>query len=253
VESEIAVETEEEMINFEDDNTVVEQAEPTPDVDMSLENDINVVDSSAEEADIQETPEQTEVMAETDDIEMPQQDMDVIEEEAQPVAVEQVAAQPVTQSENIPSAPKAPKPVKREDPRVEQARNAFDRQDFQQALMLYQAILVDDPANTAALTGRQLSQAKLRMMDRQQPMALATVRAPQLSSAQAGDVNVLLQQARQNPRNAQLALNVADAYKAMNDASNAMSWYRKALQLDVMTSSGLDRMAIYDSMAELQQ
>ncbi len=253
VEAEIASveEVEEEILDLEEDNATVEQNEPTQEVDTNLENDVTSVDVTTEENDIQATPDHQEMNRESVEVEATREEVEIVEEETKPIDVDQIVAQPVVQADKIPSAPKAPKPVKREDPRVEQARNAFERQNFQQALTLYQAILADDPANTAALTGRQLSQAKLRMQNQQ--VAPTFTPSPQSPSMQSSGITVLLQQARQNPRSARTALNVADAYKAMNDVPNAMNWYRKALQLDVMNSSGLDRMAIYDSMAELQQ
>jgi thioredoxin-like negative regulator of GroEL len=66
------------------------------------------------------------------------------------------------------------------------------------------------------------------------------------------DITVLLNQVRQNPRDARLALQVAEAYKASGAKEKAMEWYRKVLQLDVMQPSGIDRMAVYDAMADMQ-
>ena len=50
-----------------------------------------------------------------------------------------------------------------DDPRIAQAQTSYKAGDYSQALDLYNAILVDDATNTSALTGRQLSRAKMRM------------------------------------------------------------------------------------------
>lgn len=77
----------------------------------------------------------------------------------------------------------------------------------------------------------------------------ATVTAP---ISGGGDIQTLLAQARANPNDAALAMRIGDAYRAAGDAANAVTWYRKALQIDAVFRSGIDRMAVYDRLADMQ-
>lgn len=228
----------------------------------------------------------------------PEDVVDVVEEtqDATPVEIIEIAEE-IKEEKRIPSAPKiempaveiqtkkavpvkvsAPRVVSQSkasgptDSRVVQAKSLYDKGDYNGALNLYRAVLQSDPANTSALTGRQLAQAKLRMagqalrsvtrvdvktsepkrvsvpiVQNKVPSAPVTKRTAQPS----GNLQALLQQAQANPKDAMRAFKVGNAYKDA-DNTKALEWYRKALQLDVFTSSGLDRMSVYDAMADIQ-
>ena len=140
------------------------------------------------------------------------------------------------------------KPLAKVDGRVTQARTAMEQGDFQGALDLYQAVLNNNPSSTSALTGMQLAKAKLRLVGQQVvPQTPDVVTMPVVDN-----VSSVLAQMVANPRDASLAVKVADLYKAQGNTAKAVEYYRKALQLDVVYKSGLDRMAIYDALSTLQ-
>ena|GEM_PF-3632772 len=194
----------------------------------------------------------------------------------QAVEVETKKSIPVKVVRSTTKKKASPKPYKTKDSRLDKARSLFDSRDYQGALNLYTAILQSDPANTSALTGRQLVRAKLRMngqsqrpvvpIERKTPTRALMIEQKRVSLpiaqkqipsstpykvSASGNVHALLKQAQANPNDAMLAFKVGDAYKA-SDKAKAMEWYRKALQIDVMNSSNLDRMAVYDAMADIQ-
>lgn len=178
------------------------------------------------------------------------QDVEAVIEKTQipapPVAVEVKKAEPLqvavpVKRDTTPVVNN--KPLKPRDARVTQAKQAFESGDFASALTLYQAVLADNPANTAALTGQQLAKAKMRM---QQPASMMVDQPVQSVTPQATSTT-------NDPRSAPQALETANDFAARGDKDQAMEWYRKALQLDVVYSAGLDRMAIYDAMAALGQ
>jgi len=135
------------------------------------------------------------------------------------------------------------------------------------ALYLYQAVLSSDPTSTAALTGQQLTMAKMRMQGVQtqavapqqpQPRVTNIVEAENQTPvtevlAQSGEVDQLLAILNANPRDANAALKIAEYYKNAGNYNQAQSYYKKALQLDVVYGAGIDRMAIYDAMASMEQ
>lgn len=191
----------------------------------------------------------------------------VIEE---PVAVSQIPTAPieVVVKKAEPVKQKTPvraqkpiisnRPAIKRDPRVTQAKAALDQNDYAQAVNLYQSVLVSNPADTHALTGLQLAKAKMRMAgvtQQQSPSVSAPIPSAPTPVVAVDDTSVqgLLQMASANPRDALIAVKLANAYRGANDKVKAMEWYRKALQLDVIYSSGIDRMAIYDAMASLAQ
>ena len=140
------------------------------------------------------------------------------------------------------------KPLAKVDGRVTQARAAMEQGDFQGALDLYQAVLNNNPSSTSALTGMQLAKAKLRLVGQQVvPQTPDVVTMPVVDN-----VSSVLAQMVANPRDASLAVKVADLYKAQGKTAKAVEYYRKALQLDVVYKSGLDRMAVYDALSTLQ-
>jgi hypothetical protein len=165
--------------------------------------------------------------------------------------VEPVKATPVTPTQTV--AKKKAEPVKRTDPRVSQARAAFESGDYQSALNLYEAVLAEDAGNTAALTGRQLSRAKLRTLPNnatanvQQGTLIPEMRQAPVSAT----IQQALSRAQSNPRDAVAAANLAKAYAEQGQNSDALEWYRKALQLDAIYKSDINRMAIYDAMGQL--
>jgi len=228
-------------------------------------------------------PLETEVIEEAQEIsDMPDEELvDMVEEESmatptelanktdtpslmKPVEIATKKAVPVKVSPD--PVAKQPVPVKPQDPRLNQARRMLQQNQYQQALNLYVAILADDPADTGALTGRQLAKAKLRLNQIPASSANSSVQAPQVQPSPASsqpvtsntelpsnrDLNGLLQQTQQNPRDAKLAVKLANAYAIAGDKNQALTWYRKALQIDVIYTGGIDRMAIYDAMADLQ-
>jgi tetratricopeptide (TPR) repeat protein len=124
----------------------------------------------------------------------------------------------------------------------------MEQGDFQGALDLYQAVLNNNPSSTSALTGMQLAKAKLRLVGQQVvPQTPDVVTMPVVDN-----VSSVLAQMVANPRDASLAVKVADLYKAQGKTAKAVEYYRKALQLDVVYKSGLDRMAVYDALSTLQ-
>jgi len=183
---------------------------------------------------------------------------------------------PQLKAEPVPSTPSAPKkivvnnePLKSVDPRVNTARTAYEAGDYMKAANLYQQVLSADPSSTAALTGIQLSKAKLRMQGvssasitpqvapTAQPFANTTANpsaAPVAPAAalNSNSVDMALAKINADPRNANLAVNLAQAYASTGNTAKATEWYRKALQLDVLSNSGIDRMAVYDALAALQ-
>ncbi len=245
--------------------------ESAPEIaDAQVEQTIEAINDIVEDTDQQQIPSAPEMSAEETVVETSPEVVESPSAEQTPmpvVDVETKVAQPVIETQKPKAEVKStqkPKTVKPEDVRVNQARSLYEEGNYASALSLYQAVLADDPANTAALTGRQLAQAKLRLSNDVPviPAQMApTPAVPQSPSVPMvaptigvnnGDIQSLLNMAQQSPRDARIALNVADAYKQSGDKANAMEWYRKALQLDVLSSSGLDRMVIYDSMADLQ-
>jgi len=244
-----------------DADTMMMESEPVPAVEEDTITDIaNEFEAAAEEV----------IVVEEKIVQMPTAPK---EEEPNPTASMNDEANKVTaapKAEPKKAAPRAkrttPKKIvtKRLDPRVREARMLMEEGNYMMALTTYQAVLSDDPADTAALTGRQLAQAKLRMQQQsqQQPMAEMPVTAPvQIEtpmvekevSHSSPEIQSLLNLLRQSPRDAQVALQLAQAYQAASESTKAIEWYNKALQLDVFQPSGLDRMAVYDAIADLQE
>ncbi len=155
------------------------------------------------------------------------------------------------------------KPLSKVDDRVTQARRAMENNDLQAALNLYQAVLADNPSSTAALTGMQLAKAKLRLSGQAKPsqpvvngspnVEVFPVSAPMIENKSIvnNETSVMAQMAA-NPRDALLAVKVAEEYATQGNKAKAVEYYRKALQLDVIYKSGLDRMAVYDALSTLQ-
>ncbi len=186
----------------------------------------------------------------------------------QPVqAIETKKAVPVVekrQSKPVDVQKSQPKPVKPADPRLELARSNYDEGNYQSALDVYEQILADDPANTGALTGLQLTKAKIRMSGNQvmqpsvatlsQQLVVNTMPSAPVASVTENNSDIvgLLQRAQNEPNNAALAVQIANIYGMQGQKDKALEWYRNALRLDVMFGSAIDRMAVYDSMADLQ-
>lgn len=189
------------------------------------------------------------------------------------IVVETKKAVPVNPVSRASTPKKLEKPT-RQDSRVSRAKTLFDQGDYNASLSLYQEVLQSDPTNTSALTGRQLAQAKLRMSSQMTqasksidkktshkthlstPVVQNQVPSSPVANTRAtvqlsGNVQSLLQQAQANPNDASLAFEIGNAYKN-SDKTKAMEWYRKALKIDVLYSSGIDRMAVYDAMADIQ-
>lgn len=173
-----------------------------------------------------------------------------IPEEATPV-VEMMKEEPVIQASTketkvVKTSPKKvavkKKAPKRQDPRVMEARRAYEQGDYQTALALYESVLQSDRGNTAALTGRQLAKAKARTIQ------------PQSATPQSVDPNALTSTALQDRvvRDASVALTKAQQYHKAGQKAQAIEWYRKALQLDVIYKGGIDRAGVYDALADLQ-
>lgn len=189
--------------------------------------------------------------------------------------IEVVEAKPVETPKATP-VQKAPekKVEKKADPRVNEARQAMDAGDYQRALSLYDAVLASDIGNTAAMTGRQVAQAKLRTsgyVAQQDPSALtATILDKTVTSNRgalptkqtssysptqttaSSPLDTAIQAAKANPRDAKLAVTLAQAYQQEGQNAKALEWYRKALQLDAIYSANINRMAVYDAMATLK-
>lgn len=207
-----------------------------------------------------------EIVAETPQLNEPEIDlMEVVAEEMQvpttPVVEEviQVEEKKITPVAVTKSEPKEivvnNKPLAKVDDRVTQARLAMEQGNVQAALDLYQAVLNDNPSSTSALTGMQLAKAKLRLSGQQvtdQNPSVVTMPVVPAVSAQSNDLSLALAQMAANPRDASLAVKVAELYKAQGQTAKAVEYYRKALQLDIVYKSGLDRMAIYDALSALQ-
>lgn len=152
------------------------------------------------------------------------------------------------------------KPLPKVDARVESARRAMAQGHLQEAANLYQAVLNDNPSSTAALTGLQLTKARMRLNGEvAQPVKEVTTPSVQTFSPSApAPVVVQIDETRSaldamnaNPRDASLAVKVAEMYKAQGNNAKAVEFYKKALQLDIVYKSGLDRMAVYDALAGL--
>ena len=84
------------------------------------------------------------------------------------------------------------------------------------------------------------------------PATVSTPPAVAPTMPQAQNVQGLLQQFSADQQNARLALQIADSFRASGDTVQAEQWYKKALQLDVIYKAGLDRMRIYQSMADMK-
>lgn len=95
-------------------------------------------------------------------------------------AIEEVEVS-VTPAVATPTVPKVK--VQPADPRLEQAQAAYSRGEYSKAMELYNAVLMKDPSDTRALTGRQLATAKVRTSPQNSMMA-----TPSLNNAQ--DVTV---------------------------------------------------------------
>jgi cytochrome c-type biogenesis protein CcmH/NrfG len=63
----------------------------------------------------------------------------------------------------------------------------------------------------------------------------------------------LILQMNTNPRDANGAVQLAQAYAQQGQTAKAVEWYQKALQLDALYQTGVNRMAVYDALAGLQQ
>ena len=177
--------------------------------------------------------------------------------ELEVIEVETQKAEPVKVSEPK-KAVVNNKPVIQADPRLKTARAAFDKGDYTTALDIYNQILKSNSADTSALTGKQLATAKLRMQNTATPNSVPSV--PQTSvempkdavSTSSTSIQTLMSQMNADPRDAITALKLGDAYRDAGNKSAASEWYRKALQLDVIYPAGLDRMSVYDRIADVQ-
>jgi hypothetical protein len=229
---------------------------------------IEVVEPVLENTPVIETVMVEEPVIETPQISEPEVDLmeTVVEEMKVPTApvVEEIVVKEktVTPVAVKKSEPKAivvnNKPLAKVDGRVTQARVAMGQGHLQNALNLYQSVLNDNPSSTAALTGMQLAKAKLRLAGQQVIPQEASVEVFPVgpdaikTNTQGGDLSSVMAQMAANPRDASLAVKVAQLYKGQGNTAKAVEYYRKALQLDVVYKSGLDRMAIYDALSTLQ-
>jgi|GEM_PF-5294761 len=206
----------------------------------------------------------------------------VVVEEVKAVAI---SAKPVTQK--MPSVkvstPQKTSPILSNNPapqrseKVIEAKKYYDTGDYQSAVNLYQSALNMNPADIHALTGLQLAKAKLRRVDPSMTSMVEVEKSTENDDVEAilemeattaprtqekvqvetqsvgGSLQSLISQMQSKPRDASTAVSLADAYAKAGDKAQAMNYYRKALQLDVVYSSGLNRMAVYDAMALLSE
>jgi tetratricopeptide (TPR) repeat protein len=182
--------------------------------------------------------------------------------EVKAIAVETPKAEPVKIKSQTSSKPKAitvnNKPLKKVDARVTQARTLMNNNDYAAALDMYEAVLAADPTSTPALTGRQLAKAKMRMTVNTPTIAVESSKphtsAPiePIEPMVASELDGLISTMNANPRDAQSVLAVAEYYGAQGDKASAVAFYRKALQLDMIYKSGIDRTAISAAITAVQ-
>lgn len=70
--------------------------------------------------------------------------------------------------------------------------------------------------------------------------------------APSESIQAMLLQMKTNPQDARSALELANAYDRAGQKMEALEWYRKALKLDALYNTGIDRLAVYDAMALIQ-
>jgi|GEM_PF-7106647 len=166
------------------------------------------------------------------------------------------------------------------DMRIVEGRTALRTGDFARAIRIFDSILREDPAHVHALTGKQMAVSKVRyigndmtvttpvvdgvsapvtarrptdvFVPRRSAADLEPLSAPVINTTGTTHIQRIMAQAEANPRDASLALGVGDAFRAAGDRARATEWYRKALQLDAVYGSAIDRMSIYDRLATVQ-
>lgn len=202
------------------------------------------------------------------------------------------AAPKPVQVETKPAINAAAQLSKTTDARISEGRAALRAGDFARATQIFDAVLRENPSNVHALTGKQMAISRIRVTETDTvapadqpaaprptdvfvPKTVAPVPSqpvadhilqkqplrpqPPLENAQppvvntnTTDIQTLIARANANPRDAAAALNVGDAMRAAGDRAKAAEWYRKALQLDAIYKSGIDRMAVYDRLGTVQ-
>lgn len=117
-----------------------------------------------------------------------------------------------------------------------------------------------DPTSQSNLQRPQQMPVETQMQPTvQQQQGFVAMPAPQpmpipvpVTNDNGVNVQDAMAKANANPRDATSALRVGDAYRAVGDKAKATEWYRKALQLDALYASGLDRMAVYDRLSSVK-
>lgn len=238
---------------------VSEIAEEAP-LDDVIQN--SIVEGAVDEvvADVAEIAVTEDAAIEPETIEMVVEDTvteaEAVVEELETVEVATPKAEPVKTELAKVAKPSEPvinnKPVVQNNPKLKTARAAYDKGDYKMALDLYNQVLNANPADTSALTGRQLATAKLRMNAQSAPQAEVPSMTAPAATAQTQALQTLIAQMNANPRDAITALKLGDAYRDAGNNAMALDLYRKALQLDVIYPAGMDRMSVYDRMADIQ-
>lgn len=307
----------------ESEPEVIASVEVEPATETVAEQPLEVAEQT--QSDLAETSEpQTDetAMPRSPDVTPTQQAEEVKPIELKPVQETPVKAQATTSAPKTASTARVAKPAVTEgpalnsaeqltrpsNPLIQQGQAALAAGDFDQAGMIFSRVLVNDPSNVHALTGKQMAMSRVRGIlpgvvgQAQSTQSTAYVAPAQnyksvpigrtLSTAQpsmpqqqaaqqntpqqlmnqsvepssvtsvpeanakivapANTVEALLLQVKTNPRDAVAAAQLGEAYAKQGDNANAITWYRKALQLDAIYKTNIDRMAIYDRLGTLQ-
>lgn len=145
------------------DNTVENVEESLETLETTEEQDKAIIKEAVKETvteEIVETQTETDTanqdVVESTSVNEPKMAPETQVDEVEIVEVDEVVSEPKTVT-----APKQNR-LKPEDPRIATAKQYMSTGRYTEAATLYNAILMDDPANTRALTGRQLAETKLR-------------------------------------------------------------------------------------------